>query len=1047
MAGSQMVIVFAASVANSTSASNNSASSDTTDVTHRDYTFSLRMGRNHLMPLPLQSYQTPFADQISVSQVLDLDSLFPSQYSPIAAVKHPNTTIAFAFKVPLNGSFISTAASSTFIYAIGSSPPASPSDPASPIQQHGSNYGGFSLDISRFGVSKTATTGQYTIDLVLLHAVCMIAAWAILPPLAIFIARYLKDKTVHNWLLGHTWILLFGTGGFMIVGLVCIELHVSTPGSQRLRFVSSTHGICGTVLAFGVFPLQCILGAVSRRLGVARKGAWIVSRSVAKLAARSQAHTDAGETRFNDVEAERTAGINGIGTASIAGTTGSLIDLPVSRIPALPPFQSSIRGRSAKWISFMHRISGRCTMIFALVQIQLGLVQINASQGLVILFWCWIALIFGVGYLFVGEYRLGGAVASDESFAFLRQRKNDGDQTTADMDESSSANFGGDTVDEYPGHLQLQEIPAHRKMANSAQPSDISHGDGALNARLDSESLSMSYEDAAETRNAKFEVAGSKNKISVNLDAETALVERVLNTARNATEALEAFERHRPNEFLNIFSDLSDFEGLTTEQIESWDKLIHVTFHILAATELVNSLNQLHSDVYRRTGNKLQIRLHIKHYLPGFIFAVFGPSRLTALKNVFLSSPSIFGLKLATAMFCFLMFLYSKPVIFQQWSMSGAFVSILVAISPSLGQTYLSLPIQIVATTLGSSIAFGGVCAFGRDGAYGLTGFAALLGVPFFGLMLSNIQFLVLGLLTLLSFSNFVVGSFINRTNPRAVSPDVSLYRGVAVTSVALSFALIFTLVLYPTLARNALRHKMFEIFGDFRNYHGKITAAAMSTQESTIINTEDSDIKDTRDNILSQLASLEPLMSFAAVEPRLAGRFQAVKYRAVIDHMRTFLDRLEALRVSGGDAPFDLSVRRILNFGLLGEARMEMQQTVRILMYIFASSMLTKQKLPSLPDASKARDKLFQAFITIIINHLLHMYPAETDPLADMPYDKEGVLAMLNTEKWLRLLSFSASARDVSSELNHFGVLIKDIFGEYPEPKEFSEAGWQTAS
>ncbi|TPX73462.1 hypothetical protein CcCBS67573_g05265 [Chytriomyces confervae] len=498
MAGSQMVVVFAASVANSTSASNNFASNDTTDMTHRDYSFSLRMGRNHLMPLPLQSYQRPFADQISISQVLDLDALFPSQYSPIAAVKHPNTTIAFAFKVPLNGSFISTAASSTFIYAIGSSPPSSPSDPASPIQQHGPNYGGFSLDISRFGVSKTATTGQYTIDLVLLHAVCMIAAWAILPPLAIFIARYLKDKTVHNWLLGHTWILLFGTGGFMIVGLVCIELHVSTPGSSRLRFVSSTHGICGTVLAFGVFPLQCIVGVVSRRLGMARKSAWFVSRSVAKLAARSQAHADSGENRVNEVEVERTAG--GIGTASIAGTTGSLIDLPVSRLQPLQPFQSSIRGRSAKWISFIHRILGRCTMIFALVQIQLGLVQINASQGLVILFWCWIALIFGVGYLFVGEYRLGGAVASDETFAFLRQRKNDGELANADMDESSSANFGGDTTEEYPGHVQLQEIPTHRKMANAAQPSEVmSQGDTSLNTRLDSESLSMSYEDVAVT--------------------------------------------------------------------------------------------------------------------------------------------------------------------------------------------------------------------------------------------------------------------------------------------------------------------------------------------------------------------------------------------------------------------------------------------------------------------------------------------------------------------------------------------------------------------
>ncbi|KAJ3240717.1 hypothetical protein HDU81_002908 [Chytriomyces hyalinus] len=552
----------------------------------------------------------------------------------------------------------------------------------------------------------------------------------------------------------------------------------------------------------------------------------------------------------------------------------------------------------------------------------------------------------------------------------------------------------------------------------------------------------------------KLENVSSKAKSSSNVDAEAALLEKVMDASRKATEAMRLFERHRPNEFLNIFSESTEFTGLTEEQKESWDKLILVTFHTLATKELVNSLNQLHSAVYCSTGNNLHIRLHLKHYLPGFILLLFSPkaatpkhvaapetsvTKLVTLKNLFLSPPSIFGLKLATATVCFLMILYNQPSTFQQWSFGGSFMTILVAISPSLGQTYMSLPVQIVATTLGASIAYGGVSAFGRDGAYGLTGFAAILGLPFFYLMLNNFTFFVLSLLTLLSFSNYVIISYANRNNPRYPSPDVSLYRGVAVTSCALTFSLIFTLVLYPTLARNVLRQRMFEIFCDFSIYYRKIIVSTVNVPEDSnaivSINPEDSDIKDTRDNILLKLASLEPLMAFAAVEPRLAGKFPVAKYRAVITNMYTFVDRVEALRVSGGDAPFDADVRKFLNFGVLGETRIQMQQTIRILGYIYASVMLTKQRLPpSLPNASKARDKLLQAFVLIIMNHVHHVYPPEIDPLADMPFDKEGVLATLNTEKWLRLLSFSASAREVSKELDRFGVLMKDIFGEFPD-------------
>ncbi|KAI8614964.1 hypothetical protein BC830DRAFT_338499 [Chytriomyces sp. MP71] len=550
---------------------------------------------------------------------------------------------------------------------------------------------------------------------------------------------------------------------------------------------------------------------------------------------------------------------------------------------------------------------------------------------------------------------------------------------------------------------------------------------------------------------SKFgEVVASKER-SHTPDMEMALQEKFQTAARKTQETMAAFQNHRPNEFLDIFADESIHDGVPMKLREGWEKLVQVTFHMLASREVVKELVNLHSTVHCKTGKRLHIRFHFKHFLPSFIFdllhyrkpsgkvATLVPRKtinqgLVAIKNFLLSPPSIFGLKLATAIFCYLMVMYSQPVVFQQWSMGGAFVTILVAVSPSLGQTYSGLPAQIITTTIGSSIAYGGISAFGRDGAYGLTAFAAILGIPSIILM-SKPQTLIIGLLIFMSFSNAVVAGYANRANPAFPAPHVALYRGVVISAVTLAFCLIFTVVLYPTLARHVIRTRMFEIFRDFSMYYRRIIVSTVNVHEGAETPIEDSDLNDIRNGILSKLVSLEPLMVFAASEPRLEGRFPSAKYRAVINCMYPFLDRLEALRVSGGGQPFDKEVRDFLNFGALGEVRLEMQQTIRILSYIFASALLTKQRLPpTLPNATRARERLFVAFIRTLMDHVHGRIPVNEDPLVTMPKDKLGVLNELNTERWLRLLSFSASAREVSRELDAFGALMKDIFGEFPD-------------
>ncbi|KAI9345278.1 hypothetical protein BDR26DRAFT_893484 [Obelidium mucronatum] len=294
----------------------------------------------------------------------------------------------------------------------------------------------------------------------------------------------------------------------------------------------------------------------------------------------------------------------------------------------------------------------------------------------------------------------------------------------------------------------------------------------------------------------------------------------------------------------------------------------------------------------------------------------------------------------------------------------------------------------------------------------------------------------VLGLLTLMSFSSYVCISNANSINPFFDKPEVYLGKTIGTTSVTLCFAVIFSLVLYPTLARRILRTKLGRIFKNLNIFYRKIIVSTVNAPEGNAIQIEqDSDIKDTRNKILSQLVALEPVMVFASVEPRLEGRFESAKYRELLTCMYRLLDRLECMRLSGGDHAFDPDVLKLLNAGPIGEVRLQMQQSVRLLLYVFASTMWTKQPLPpSLPKAAEARDKLAHMFVLTLMQHYHGIHPTGTDLEGLIPHDQEGLLATLNTEKWMRLLSFSVAAREVAYELDHVTPAMKSIFGEFPD-------------
>ncbi|KAJ3100540.1 hypothetical protein HDU96_010302 [Phlyctochytrium bullatum] len=163
--------------------------------------------------------------------------------------------------------------------------------------------------------------------------------------------------------------------------------------------------------------------------------------------------------------------------------------------------------------------------------------------------------------------------------------------------------------------------------------------------------------------------------------------------------------------------------------------------------------------------------------------------------------------------------------------------------------------------------------------------------------------------------------------------------------------------------------------------------------------------------NISAHLAAAEPLMVFAQVEPRLDGAFPAKSYRSVLEGLRRVLNRLGNMRVAVGKRAFSPEMLAFLRQRGVAEARRELHETIRILLYIFSSAFVSKQPLPvDLPCATRSRQRLVDALLGLV---------------------NEQDASRLRSESWIRFYSYILALKGVSIEVDALAGVIKDIFGQ----------------
>ncbi|KAJ3096976.1 hypothetical protein HDU97_005404 [Phlyctochytrium planicorne] len=517
------------------------------------------------------------------------------------------------------------------------------------------------------------------------------------------------------------------------------------------------------------------------------------------------------------------------------------------------------------------------------------------------------------------------------------------------------------------------------------------------------------------------------------------------------------------------------------------ESMLQVNFFILSFRQFAIDLAHLLSDV--ETPRTLGMRFFWEKYVPDVMVVLragdeddgdvgkkpegvrkgrfLGTVRrgLARLTGLMLRTESIYGFKCGCAVLIYMMVLFNQKDWYKNWYLQASFLTFLVAVAPSQGQSNLTFIINLTGAIIGYSFGYLTLAAWGTGvvkltGAcsgwfgctddkdrylWGIWGFATFFAFPMLHVQLHT-KLSVLGLLSLLSFATSVVGSFSNRQNPFYDDPYHRYYKLIASACMAITFAYIFCLFIYPNSARQRLRQSLSTIIRRLNALYAQIlsTAYAPVDSRSTLVNDHTralARMKEIHLDLYRAIGDAEGMMVFAAVEVKIRGRFRWATYKGILDAVKGVHERLGSAMAIVGEKPFDPYVRGLLA-NSLKKSRKDLQTVVRLILYLQSSALIAKQPLPiDVPSAQRTRAQIFgsvwgemmAAVQATLKEDEKPQAPLRTASLLPPPRSRPvsmGVVSVASLED-----DFEGSSVveriEVSQEVDSITPLLKDLFGE----------------
>ncbi|PKY42244.1 hypothetical protein RhiirA4_441844 [Rhizophagus irregularis] len=412
--------------------------------------------------------------------------------------------------------------------------------------------------------------------------------------------------------------------------------------------------------------------------------------------------------------------------------------------------------------------------------------------------------------------------------------------------------------------------------------------------------------------------------------------------------------------------------------------------------------------------------------------------KLAKFLYAFKSNISISAIKTGVALIIYILPLLiggSAKDFFVKWNINTGVVSVLVLMTPVIGQTYVNLSILIAGTIFGSIWAYVSLIVW-ETNPYGLSFFIILYAILMY--YIASIPRLALvSLLSRLSYATVLIPQFVIMKNkiPNANSPIVATYKNLAITAIAIILAFILQIVIYPNLARHELRRSLSNIsvnlilyFEEFCTIFNKLLSNTSLTkkQREDELQKIDDDLRHVELKIQRSIIKIQPLFAFSSAEPRLIAPFPILKYDIVLVHLRHILDRLSWARLVTMSRK-DFSDNFVHNLVIpLHKARTQLQSVVVVLMYLFANALISKRPLPHiLPKSTEMRNNLFNEAYRLVKELTINEQRNRNKNRED------NNTFILKDPEYIRFYAVSSIMGGIANHVDAIGDVLKDLFGE----------------
>ncbi|KZV83005.1 hypothetical protein EXIGLDRAFT_843280 [Exidia glandulosa HHB12029] len=338
--------------------------------------------------------------------------------------------------------------------------------------------------------------------------------------------------------------------------------------------------------------------------------------------------------------------------------------------------------------------------------------------------------------------------------------------------------------------------------------------------------------------------------------------------------------------------------------------------------------------------------------------------RLKQIERAARSPTSIFALKTAAGAIVFAMLLFATTTraFFIKYSLTGGLLTLMVSISPTLGQSLLAFVLQIAGSGLGYLWGVALLEMFRGVGGYafnpfGIVAMIFVSSLPFFYLIYYYPKFFVFSLLALNSTGVLVVSEwiYVEYWHRPFDTPIFRAGKAITALGIALGIAVVFQVFILRNPARRTLRkalagltYSMLSYYTLFHAYVQAVVPVALDEYRpprSAIMRLE-KELKRREWKMQKQLIDMIPLLIFAAAEVDFISPFRADLAAKIMRCHQTMLDRLkEARSVIGVDVVPDIITREFS--ARLYAYRRRNIRLAKASLYTCAASLASKAPLP----------------------------------------------------------------------------------------------------